>query len=67
MTFTQRNETCSHRGPLVVNAVEGGGKRAHCLMCSEVGPEREQTQQAIESLRSEPGYVKKNKLSGGWK
>lgn len=66
MTSAQKTETCVHRGPLVVNAVEGGGKRAHCLVCSQVGPESESTQQAIQALRSSATDEKK-KLSGGWK
>lgn len=64
---TQGTETCTHRGPLVVNAVEGGGKRAHCLICSQIGPERGHTQQAIQALRGSPRGVEKSKLSGGWK
>lgn len=67
MHSMQRTETCTHRGPLVVNAVEGGGKRAHCLMCSQIGPERDYTRQAIEALRGSPRGVERNRSSGGWK
>lgn len=63
--FAQSTETCTHRGPLVVNAVEGGGKRAHCLVCSRVGPEREQALQAIEALRDTAKEREPEKPSGG--
>ncbi len=47
--------TCKHASPVVVNAVEGGGHRAHCLACGMVGPVRETTEAARRAISSGEG------------
>ena len=46
---------CKHASPVVVNAVEGGGHRAHCLACGMVGPVRETTEAAWQAISSGEG------------
>ena len=41
---------CNHNYPIVVVGTEGGGKRARCLGCKELGPEGEDAEQARQSL-----------------
>ncbi len=46
---------CKHVSPVVVNAVEGGGHRAHCLACGMVGPVRETIEAALRAISSGEG------------
>jgi hypothetical protein len=46
---------CKHASPVVVNAVEGGGHRAHCLACGMVGPVRETIEAARRAISSGDG------------
>jgi len=41
---------CKHVSPVVVNTVEGGGHRAHCLSCGALGPVRESPEVARQDL-----------------
>jgi hypothetical protein len=45
---------CKHSSP-VVNAVEGGDHRAHCLACGMVGPVRETIEAARRAISSGEG------------
>ncbi len=47
---------CRHRYPIVVIALEGGGKRAQCLGCKGFGPEGEDAKQARQSLLAADPY-----------
>ncbi len=49
---TLLRSACEHASPIVVNAVEGGGHRAHCLACGMVGPVRETTEAARRAISS---------------
>lgn len=50
-----RDEVCRHVSPVVVNAVEGGGWRAHCLRCGMLGSVEANSVSALDSIqRSEP-------------
>lgn len=50
-----RDEVCKHLSPVVVNAVEGGGWRAHCLRCGLLGTVEAHSVGALNSIqRSEP-------------
>jgi hypothetical protein len=42
---------------VVVNAVEGGGHRAHCLRCGAIGPVRETTDAARQAISSCEGHA----------
>ena len=46
---------CKHVSPVVVNAVEGGGRRAHCLRCGAIGPVRETTEAARQAISPREG------------
>lgn len=46
-----RETACTHVSPVMVNAVEGGGWRAHCLGCGLVGPVGADSTEALHSLR----------------
>ena len=48
---------CKHASPVVVNAVEGDGHRAHCLACGVVGPVRETTEAAWRAISSHEGHA----------
>jgi hypothetical protein len=54
---TLLRSTCKHVSPVVVNAVEGGGHRAHCLACGMVGPVRETTVAAWRAISSREGHA----------
>jgi hypothetical protein len=43
---------CRHNYPIVVESVEGG-KRARCLGCEQVGPERPDVREAKRALKDE--------------
>ncbi len=50
-----RDEVCKHLSPVVVNTVEGGGWRAHCLRCGLLGTVEAHSVGALNSIqRSEP-------------
>ena len=43
---------CDHRYPIVVEKVGGGSsRRARCLGCGALGPDREDVEQAMLALR----------------
>lgn len=42
---------CTHVSPVVVNPVEGGGYRAHCLACGLIGPVEVSSSGAFEKIR----------------
>lgn len=42
---------CNHLSPVVVNSVEGGGRRAHCLACGIIGPVCSNSSEALEAVR----------------
>jgi hypothetical protein len=42
---------CGHVSPVLVEEVEGGKKRARCLLCGERGEAREGTEEALRALR----------------
>lgn len=48
---------CKHVSPVMVNAVEGGGRRAHCLRCGAIGPVRETTDAARQAISSREGHA----------
>ena len=48
---------CKHVSPVMVNAVEGGGHRAHCLRCGAIGPVRETTDAARQAISSREGHA----------
>jgi hypothetical protein len=54
---TLLRSACKHISPVVVNAVEGGGHRAHCLVCGMVGPVRETTEAARWAISSREGHA----------
>lgn len=43
---------CKHRSPIVVNPVEGGGRRGHCLCCGQLGPVGSDRVEALDRLQS---------------
>lgn len=45
------NAVCTHTSPVVVNPVEGGGWRGHCLRCGQLGPVGSDSAEALERLR----------------
>jgi hypothetical protein len=48
----QRPHRCLHKGPLVVDSLEEDGpRRARCLVCGTVGPERATSIEAAHALR----------------
>jgi hypothetical protein len=48
----QRPRGCLHEGPLVVDSLEGDApRRARCLVCGAVGPERATSVEAAHALR----------------
>lgn len=46
---------CSHEFPVVVNPVEGGGWRAHCLSCGLLGPVGTDSVEALDSIQRGEG------------
>ena len=56
-TMSRRTQTsvrywkCGHFSPVLVEEVEGGKKRAKCLMCGERGEVREGSEEALRALR----------------
>ena len=42
---------CGHFSPVLVEEVEGGKKRAQCLLCGERGEVREGAEEALRALR----------------
>jgi hypothetical protein len=42
---------CGHFSPVLVEEVEGGKKRAKCLMCGERGEVRQGAEEALGALR----------------
>jgi hypothetical protein len=42
---------CGHFSPVLVEEVEGGKKRAQCLLCGECGEVREGAEGALMALR----------------
>jgi hypothetical protein len=46
------NMVCKHRSPVVVNPVEGGGWRGHCLRCGQLGPVGSDSVEARARLQS---------------
>jgi hypothetical protein len=42
---------CGHVSPVLVEEVEGGKKRAKCLLCGERGEVCEGTEEALRTLR----------------
>jgi hypothetical protein len=42
---------CGHFSSVLVEEVEGGKKRAKCLLCRECGEMREGTEEALRALR----------------
>jgi hypothetical protein len=42
---------CGHFYPVLVEEVEGGKKRAKCLLCGERGAVSEGTEEALRALR----------------
>ena len=45
------NWKCEHVSPVMVEEVEGGKKRAQCLLCGERGEVREASEEALRVLR----------------
>jgi hypothetical protein len=45
------NWKCAHVSPVLVEEVEGGKKRAKCLLCGECGEVREGAEEALRALR----------------
>jgi hypothetical protein len=45
-----RAKSCNQDYPILVVAIESGGKRAQCLGCKELGPEGEDAEQARQRL-----------------
>jgi hypothetical protein len=56
-TMSRRTQTsvsfwkCGHFSPVLVENVEGGKKRAKCLLCGERGEAREGAEEAFRALR----------------
>jgi hypothetical protein len=56
-TMSRRTQTsvsfwkCGHFYPVLVEEVEGGKKRAKCLLCGECGEVREGAEEALRALR----------------
>ena len=46
---------CDHHYPILVEKV-GGGRRARCLGCGALGPDREDMEQAMLALRDQARY-----------
>jgi hypothetical protein len=42
---------CGHFSPVLVEEVEGGKKRAKCLLCGERSEVRQGTEEALRALR----------------
>jgi hypothetical protein len=51
VSLTKNGRTsCKHDYPIVVSAIESGGKRAQCLGCKKLGPEGVDAEQARQRL-----------------
>jgi hypothetical protein len=45
------NWKCAHVSPVLVEELAGGKKRAKCVRCGEWGEVREETEEALRTLR----------------
>lgn len=47
----RRETLCNHVSPVVVNPVEGGGWRGHCLCCGKLGPVGANSVEALDLIQ----------------